>query len=98
MQLTLVNIWQDTTLGDCDVAEKLVQFLVVSNGELKMTGDDSSLLVVTSGISSEFEDFSGEVLKDGSEIDWSTGTDTLGVVAFPQETVDSTDGECETSF
>ncbi len=98
MQLTLVNIWQDTTLGDCDVAEKLVQFLVVSDGELEMTGDDSSLLVVTGGIPSEFENFSGEVLKDGSEVDGSTGTDTLGVVTFPQETVDSADRERETSF
>ena len=98
MQLTLVNVWQDTTLSDCDVAEELVQFLIVSDGELKMTRDDSSLLIVTSGVPGEFENFSGEVLKDSSEVDWSTGTDTLGVVAFPQETVNSADWERETSF
>lgn len=63
---TLVNVWQDTTLGDCDVAKKLVQFLVISDGELKMTGDDSGLLVVTSGITGKFQDFSSEVLEDRS--------------------------------
>ena len=29
---------------------------------------------------------------------WLTSTDTLGIVAFPQETVDTTDGECEASL
>ena len=32
-------------------------------------------------------------LEDGGEVDGSTGTDTLGVVAALQETVDTADGD-----
>ena len=96
--LTLVDVWKDTTLCDCDVTEKLVQFLVIADGELEMTWDDTGLLVVARGVASEFKNFGCEVLKDGCEVDWSAGTDTLCVVALPQETVDTTDWECETGF
>lgn len=98
MRRTLVNVWQDTTLSDCDVAQKLVQFLVISDGELQMTRNDTCLLVVTGSVSGKFEDFSGEILKNSSEVDRSTGTDTLGVVPFPQETMNSANWESETSF
>ena len=67
-----MNVGEDTTLGDGDVSEKLVQLLVVSDGELKVTWDDTGLLVVTSGVTSQLEDFSSQVLKDGSEVDGST--------------------------
>jgi hypothetical protein len=77
-----VNVWQDTALSDCDVTQKLVQLLIVADGELEMTRDDTRLLVVTSGIASEFEDFGCEVLKDGCEVHWGTSTDTLSVIAL----------------
>jgi hypothetical protein len=67
-----VNVGEDTTLGDGDVAQKLVQLLIVTDGELEMTGDDTGLLVVTSGVSSQLEDFSSQVLKDGSQVDGGT--------------------------
>jgi len=38
-----MNVGEDTTLGDSDMAEKLVQFLIVADGELKMSGDNSGL-------------------------------------------------------
>jgi hypothetical protein len=72
IRLTLVNVGQDTTLGDGDVSEQLVQLLVVADGELKMTGDDTGLLVITSSVASQFEDFSSQVLEDSSQIDGST--------------------------
>lgn len=53
-----MNVGKHTALGDGDVAEKLVQFLVIANGELEMTGDDTGLLVVAGGVSSQFEDLS----------------------------------------
>jgi hypothetical protein len=71
-RLTLVNVWQDTTLCDCDVSKKFVQFLIVADGELEMTRDDTGLLVVTGGVTSQLEDFSCEVFEDGSEVDGST--------------------------
>jgi len=93
-----VNVGEDTTLGNGDVAEKLVQFLIVSDGELEMTRDDTGLLVITGGVTSQFEDFGSQILEDGGEVDGSTGTDTLSVVTLAEKTVDTTDGESETSF
>ena len=95
---TLVNVWQDTTLRNCNMSQKLVQLLIVADGKLEMTRDDTGLLVVTGGVASKFEDFGCEVLEHGCEVDWGTSTNTLGVVTLSQETVDTVDGECETSF
>jgi hypothetical protein len=63
-----------------------------------MTGDDTGLLVVASGVSSQLEDLSRQVLKNGSEIDGGTGTDTLSIVALAEKTVNTTDRESETSL
>ena len=35
------NVGQDTTLGDDDGTEELVEFFVVSDGKLKVTRDDT---------------------------------------------------------
>lgn len=96
--LTLVNVGEDTTLCDGDVAEKLVQLLIVADGELKVTGNDTGLLVVTGGVASKLENLSSQVLEDGGEVDGSAGTDTLSVVALAEETVDTADGERETGL
>lgn len=62
---------QDTTLGDSDTAKKLVEFLVVADSELKVTGNDTGLLVVTCGVTSKLEDLGSQVLENGSEVDYS---------------------------
>jgi hypothetical protein len=67
-----VNVGQDTTLRNGDMSEKLVQFLIVADGELEMTGDDTSLLVVSGGVASQLEDFSRKIFENGSEVDRST--------------------------
>lgn len=67
-----MNVWQDTTLGDGNVPQKLVQLLIVADGELKVTWDDTGLLVVAGSVSGQLEDLSGEVLEDGSEVNWGT--------------------------
>jgi len=69
---TLVNVGEDTTLGDGDVAEELVQLLIVADGELKVTRDDTGLLVVTGCVTGQLEDFGSQVLKDGSQVDGGT--------------------------
>ena len=53
-----MNIGKYTALGDGDVTEKLIQLLVVADGELEMTGNDTGFLVITCGISSQFENLS----------------------------------------
>lgn len=54
------------------MTQELVQFLIVTDGELEVTRDDTALLVVTRGITSQFENFSSEVFKHSSEVDGST--------------------------
>lgn len=67
-----MDVGQDTTLGDGDVTEQLVQLLIVSDGELQMTWDDTGLLVVARSVASQLEDFGCEILKNGCEVDGST--------------------------
>jgi hypothetical protein len=54
------------------VSKELVQLLIVSDGELEMTWDDTGLLVVTGSIAGQLEDFSCEVFKNSCEVDGST--------------------------
>ena len=70
--LTLVNVGEDTTLGDGDVAQELVQLLIVADGQLQVTWDDTGLLVVTGGVASQLEDLSSQVFEDSGEVDGST--------------------------
>lgn len=95
---TLVNVGEDTTLGDGDVTKELVQLLIVTDGKLEVTGNDTGLLVVTGGVTGQFEDFSSEILQNSSEVNGSTGTDTLSVVALAEQTVNTTNGEGQTGL
>lgn len=88
-----LDVGEDTTLGDGDSGEKFVQLLVITDGELKMSGDDSGLLVVTGGVTGQLEDLSSEVFEDGGQVDGGTGTHSLSVVSLAEESVDTTDGE-----
>lgn len=94
----LVDVGKNTTLGNGDVSEKLVQLLVVANSELQVTGDDTGLLIVTGSVTGQLEDFGSEVLENGGEVDGSTSTNTLSIIALPQETVNTTHGESKTSL
>ena len=93
-----MDVWQDTTLGDCDVTQKLVQLLIVADGELEMTRNDTGFLVVASGVASKLENFGREIFENSCEVHWGTSTNTLSIVALSEKTVDTADGECETSF
>ena len=88
-----LDVGQDTTLGDGHAGQKLVQLLVVADGQLKVTGDDSGLLVVTGGVSCQLQNFGGEVLEHGSQVDGGSSSNTLGIVALAEKTVDTADGE-----
>ena len=107
-----MNVGENTALGNGDMAKELVQFFIVPNGELKMTGDDTGLLVVACSVTGKLEDFSGEIFENSGEINGSTlrqlgnaelktrgkhtGTNTLSVVTLAKKTVDTTDRELET--
>lgn len=69
---TLVDVWKNTTLCDGYVSQELVQLLVVTDGELEMTWDNTGLLVITSGVTSQLEDLGSQVLKNGGKVDRGT--------------------------
>ena len=92
-----LDVGQHTTLGDGDAGQKFVQLLVVADGQLKVTGDDPGLLVVTGSVACKLKNFGGQVLEDGGQVDGGTSTNTLSVVAFAKETVDTSNGELKSS-
>ena len=77
--------------------KKFVQFLVISDGQEDVPGDDSGLLVVLCCVSSQLQHLSCEVFKNSCEIDGSTSSDSLGVVGVSEESSNSSDGELKSS-
>ena len=92
-QQDCLNVRQDSSLSDGHSGQELVELLVVPDGELKVSGDDPGLLVVSGSIACQLEYFSSQVLKDGSQVDWSSCSNSFGEVAFSEQPVDSTHRE-----
>ena len=92
-----LDVGEDSTLGNGNSSEQFVQLLVITDGELKVTGDDPGLLVVTGSVASQLEDLSSQVLHDGSHVDWGTSTDTGSIVTLAEKTVDTSNGELKSS-
>ena len=53
-----LDVGQYTSLGNGHSRQKFVQLLVITDGQLQMTGDDPCLLVVTGGISCQLQNLS----------------------------------------
>ena len=93
-----MDVGEDTTASNGCVAHEFVKLLVVSDGELNVSWHNSGLLVVLGSVTGELEDLSSEVFEDGSEVNWGTSTNSLGVSALLEESSDSTNGELESSL
>jgi hypothetical protein len=93
-----VDVRDDTTGSDGDTGEQLVKLLIVADSQLDVTRDDAVLLVVTSGVARKLENFSSQVLHDGSEVHGGTGADAGSVAALTEVTVHTADGELETGL
>ncbi|KAM9325116.1 uncharacterized protein PAF06_001254 [Gastrophryne carolinensis] len=91
-----LDVGQDAALGDSDPTEQLVELLVVAHCQLQVSGDDAGLLVVPGSVAGQLENLSSQVLEHGSQVDGSSGTHPLGIVALPEQTVDTANGELET--
>ena len=63
-----------------------------------MSGHNSGLLVVLGSVTGELENLSSEVFEDGSEVNWSTSTDSLGVSSLLEESGDSSNWELKASL
>ena len=92
-----LDVGQDTSLGDGDSGQKLVQLLVITDGQLQVTWDDPGLLVVTGSVTCQLEHFSGQVFHDSSQVDWGSSSNPLSIVSLAQQTVDPANWELQTS-
>ena len=93
-----MDVGKDTTRSDGDISKQLVQLLVILDGEGEVTGHNASLLVVASGIASELQDLSAEVLKDGSEVDRGAGTHASGVLPLAEVAANTAKGELKSGL
>ena len=93
-----MDVGEHTTRGDGDLAQELVQLLVISDGELDVSGDDSLLLAFLGGVSGKLEDLGDEVLEDGGQVHGGTRTDLAGIATVLQETTDAANRELQTSL
>ena len=89
----LMDVWEDTSGSDGGVGHESSEFVIVSDSELDVSWDDSALLVVLGGVTCEFEDLGGEVFKNGSKVNWGTGSDSGGSSGGSHESGESTDWE-----
>ena len=92
-----MNVGENTTGSNGNITKELVQLFVVSDGELNVARDNSRTLVVARSVTSKFEDFSAQVLEDGSEVDWSTSANSSSVSSDTELSVDSSNRELESS-
>ena len=92
-----LDVWQYTSLGNGHTAQKLVQLFIVTDGKLQMTGVDPGLLVVTGCVAGQLEDLSCQIFHDSCQVDWCTGSYTLGIVTLAQETMNTTYWELKSS-
>jgi len=83
-----LDVGQDATLGDGNSSQKLVQLLVVPDSKLEVPWNDARLLVVPGSVTSQLQDLGSQVLHDCCHVDWSTSTNSLRIVAFPEQSVD----------
>ena len=93
-----MDVGENTTLGDGDTAQQFVQLLVVSHGELDVTGHNARLLVVAGSVTSELKDLSSEVLEHRGKVHGGTSTHSGSVAALLEEAADTSDGELKTSL
>ena len=92
-----MDVWEDTTGGDGNIFHEFGKLLIVSDGELDVSWDNSWFLGIFGGVTGELKDLSGEVLKDGSKINWGTGSDSISVLSLLEESGNSSDWELESS-
>ena len=88
-----LNVGQNSSLSDRHARKQLVQFFVISDGQLQVARNDSGLFVIPGGVAGQFEHFSRQIFHHGGQVDRSTGSDSFGVVALAKKSVDTTDRE-----
>ena len=93
-----MDVGEDAARSDGDIAEQLVQLLVILDGEGEVPGHDARLLVVAGGVAGELQDLRAEVLEDRGEVDGGAGAHAGGVLALAEVAADTADGELQPSL
>jgi hypothetical protein len=93
-----MNVGKNSSRGNGDTSEELVQLFVVLDSQRDVTGNDATLFVVASGVASQLQDFSRKVLEHGSEVNGCTGSHAGRVLALTEVTSDTTNRELKTSL
>jgi uncharacterized membrane protein YGL010W len=93
-----MDIGQHTTAGNCDIAEQLVELLVVAHSQLDVARHNACLLVVASSVACQLQDLSSEVLQHSSQVDWCSSAYTLSVAACLEEAAQTGYWELQTSL
>ncbi len=88
-----MDIGKDTSRSNGNPSKQFVQLLIILDGKGDMTGHNTSLLIVTGGISSKFEDFCTKVFEYSGKVDGCPGSHASGVFALTEITADTSDGE-----
>lgn len=91
-----MNVRKNSALGNGDILEELVKFLIVSNCKLNVARNDSRLLVVCSGVASEFQNLRSQVLQYCGQINRCTSTNSSGIFSFLKVSLQSRYGKLQT--
>ena len=84
-KLTLVNVGEDTTLGNGDVTQELVQLLIVAHSQLDVTGSDARTLVIACSIASQLQNLGSQVLQHCTQVHGGTATDASTIATLTEE-------------
>ena len=91
-----MDVRDHTTASDGSL-DQSVELFVSTDSKLQVTRSYSLHLEVLASVASEFQDLSGQVLKDGSTVDCRCGTNAaVSLNSALQESVDSSDRELTT--
>eukprot|EP00069_Balaena_mysticetus_P018309 bmy_11213T0 len=77
------------------VQMQLVELLVVADGQLQVTRDDTRLFVVAGRVARQLQDLCRQVLQHRRQVHRCAGPDTLSVVALAEQAVHSSHGKLE---
>ncbi|KAI6079698.1 Histone cluster 1, H2bb [Aix galericulata] len=90
-----LDVGQHPALRDGDLAQQLVELLVVADGQLQVAGDDARLLVVAGRVARQLQDLGRQVLQHGRQVHRGAGAHPLRVVALAQQPVHAAHGELQ---
>lgn len=94
---SLVDVWDNTTTSNGSFNQG-VQLFVTSDGKLQVSWSDSLYLQVLWGVTSKLQNFSSQILKNGSAVySWGSSNSAVGTNSALQKSMNSSDRELHDS-